>query len=81
MKKAVNLSLIFIVYCLIGSMESNYMSLKTGIIWCLIIGAVGLVINKKKTATRVKRNGQTYNEPKYYEVHSYYTPKNGGVSR
>ncbi len=84
MKKSVNLSLVFAVYCLIDSMESNYMSLKTGLIWCLIIGVVGLVINrkKKKTATRVKRNGQmNKNELLNYEVHSYYTTKKGGMSR
>ena len=82
MKKAGNLILVFAVYCLIGSMESNYMSLKTGIIWCLIIGAVGVLINKKKTATRVKRNGQQLsNELIKYEVHSHYTTRKGGMSR
>ena len=83
MKKAVNLSLIFIVYCLIGSMESNYMSLKTGIIWCLIIGAVGLVLNrkKKKTATCARSNGQQLNNELKYEVHSHYTTRKGGMSR
>ena len=80
MKKAGNLILVFAVYCLIGSMESNYMSLKTGIIWCLIIGAVGVLINKKKTATRAKRNGQLNNELKY-EVRTYYTTRMGGMSR
>lgn len=82
MKKAGNLILVFAVYCLIGSMESNYMSLKTGIIWCLIIGEVGLVLNrkKKKTATCARSNGQHNNELKY-EVHSHYTTRKGGMSR
>jgi hypothetical protein len=81
MKKAVNLILVFAVYCLIDSMESNYMSIKTGLIWCLIIGAVGVLINKKKTATRVKRNGQQLSNELKYEVHSHYTTRKGGMSR
>lgn len=81
MKTGFNLLMFLCVYSLLGSMESNYMSLKTGLICCLIIGVVTLLVNRKRPSRGRNRNGQTYNEPKYYEVHSHYTTRKGGMSR
>ena len=80
MKSAINLSLIFIVYCLIGSMESNSMSLKTGLIWCCVVGLVAWLINRKKSATPRTRNGQAHNEQQLKCIQDNYTTKNRGVS-
>lgn len=81
MKSAINLSLIFIVYCLIGSMESNAMSLKTGLIWCCVVGLVEWLINRKKSATSRTRNGQAYPKRHTKYNHHKFTPYKGGMSR
>lgn len=82
MKTGFNLLMFLCVYSLLGSMESNYMSLKTGLIWCLIIGVVTLLVNRKRPSRGRNRNGQQLNnELMKYEVHSYYTTKKGGMSR
>lgn len=80
MKTGFNLLMFLCVYSLLGSMESNYMSLKTGLIWCLIIGVVTLLVNRKRPSRGRNRNGQPNNELKY-EVHSHYTTRKGGMSR
>ena len=79
MKDAINLSLVFVVYGLIGSMELNAMSLRTGLIWVGVVGLVALPINRKKSATSRTCNGQARNE-QCKSKHYKFTPNKGSVS-
>ena len=80
MKSAINLILVFIEYCLIGSMESNAMSMKTGLMLIGVVGLVAWLINRKKSATPRTRNGQAHNEQQLKCIQDNYTTKNRGVS-
>ena len=80
MKDVINLSLVFVVYVLVGSMESNAMSLKSGLILIGVVGVVALLINRKKSATSRTRNGQAHEEQQLKCIHTDYTPKSGGMS-
>ena len=81
MKSAINLGFVFAGYVLIGSMESNAMSLKTGLIWCCVVGVLAFLINRKKSATETSRNGQGTKMSKQRERHQpYCNTRKGGVS-
>ena len=80
MKSAINLGFVFAGYVLIGSMESNAMSLKTGLIWIGVVGVVALLVNKKKSAVSRKYNGHAHKGQQQKCIHTNYTPKRGGVS-
>lgn len=79
MKEKINLILVFMVYVLVGSMETNCMSIKTGLIWIGIVGLVALLINRKKSATSRPRNGQVHHRHTKI-IHKNCTPNKGGVS-
>lgn len=79
MKSAINLIFVLIGYVLIGSMESNAMSIKTGLISCCVAGLVALLVNRKKSAVSRKYNGQAQNGQQQKCTHKLYT-KEGRVS-
>lgn len=79
MKKAINLILVFMVYVLVGSMETNWMSIKTGLIWIGVVGLAALLVNRKKSVTWSRRSGQVHQRHTKLNHHKF-TPYKGGMS-